>query len=202
MWSSDGISPVQCSSGRLVTNLVDRQDQRVFVEGNLNSSLLHYFLATLHNAVENAGYRELCLDFSKCTAAFPESMLAIAAQVTQLRESGVYCYLTLPSGRDLARLFVNANWAYLLDPRSYDPSRFKGFTRVPATQFKGPDQQQEAVNRIVNSILGALSDIDRADFAAFEWSVNELTDNVLTHSESQIGGLVQVSWTFLPIQKR
>ncbi len=33
----------------------------------------------------------------------------------------------------------------------------------------------------------------RSDFAAFEWSVNEITDNVLTHSESSIGGLVQVS---------
>ena len=41
----------------------------------------------------------------------------------------------------------------------------------------------------------------RADFAAFEWSVNELTDNVLVHSEPRIGGIVQVS-TFHKMSKR
>jgi hypothetical protein len=43
--------------------------------------------------------------------------------------------------------------------------------------------------------------MERADFAAFEWAISELTDNVLTHSESQIGGLVQVS-TFEKDKKR
>jgi len=42
-------------------------------------------------------------------------------------------------------------------------------------------------------MLGALPDLERSDFAAFEWAVNEITDNVLVHSESPIGGLVQVS---------
>jgi anti-sigma regulatory factor (Ser/Thr protein kinase) len=72
---------------------------------------------------------------------------------------------------------------------------------TPATQFKGPEDQQTAVNRIADAILGAIPDMDRADFAAFEWAISELTDNVLTHSESQIGGLVQVS-TFEKDKKR
>jgi hypothetical protein len=42
-------------------------------------------------------------------------------------------------------------------------------------------------------ILGALPDLKRSNLAAFEWSVNEITDNVLMHSGSSIGGLVQVS---------
>ena len=41
----------------------------------------------------------------------------------------------------------------------------------------------------------------RADFAAFEWSVNEITDNVLVHSDSSVGGLVQVS-TFRRMNKQ
>src|SRR5687767_4758297 len=35
--------------------------------------------------------------------------------------------------------------------------------------------------------------MERSSFAAFEWSINEITDNVLTHAESSIGGIVQVS---------
>jgi anti-sigma regulatory factor (Ser/Thr protein kinase) len=45
----------------------------------------------------------------------------------------------------------------------------------------------------VNAILGAIPDLDRKNLAALEWSINEITDNVLNHSRSTIGGLVQVS---------
>lgn len=184
-----------------MTYNIERKGDQIFVEGDLTSSNLHILLATIHGATEKAGYQDLTVDFSNCSAAFPGPMLALATQVTQLRESGVYCNLRLPSNDRLHSLFLNANWAYLLDPRHNDPSRFKGFTRIPATQFMGPDQQQTAVNRIVDAILGAIPEMDRADFAAFEWSINELTDNVLTHSKSQIGGLVQVS-TFQKNRKR
>lgn len=50
-------------------------------------------------------------------------------------------------------------------------------------------------------MLGAIPELERTDFAAFEWAVNELTDNVLVHSESTVGGLVQVS-TFVKFSKR
>ena len=108
-------------------------------------------------------------------------MLGLAAQVIHLRDLHVYCDLRLPGDERLERLFLNANWAHLLDPRHHEPSRFKGFTSMPATQLKGPDQQQSVVDGIVDTILGAIPDMRRSDFAAFEWTINELTDNVLTH---------------------
>ena len=178
----------------------DPSTSRIYVEGDLNFASLHPLLATLHHATEKAGFKDLVLDLSKCTAAFSETILAVAAQVMRLRDEDVYCGLRLPAHEKLARLFINANWAYLLDPRGYDPSTFKGHTRLPATQFKCVGQQQAAVNKAIGAILGAIPDLDRADFAAFEWSINELTDNVLTHSESSVGGLVQVS-TFQKTKK-
>jgi len=180
---------------------IDRDGDRIYVEGDLSASKVHLLLATIHQAVEKAGCQDLTLDLRKCSAAFPGSMLAVSAQITHLREAGVYSSLLLPESIKLRALFLNANWAHLLDPRTHDPSKFKGHSRVPATQFKSPDQQQTAVNRIVGAILGAIPDIERSDFAAFEWAINELTDNVLTHSESPIGGLVQVS-TFQKNKKR
>lgn len=180
---------------------IDRDGPRIFVEGELGASNFHVLLATLYSATEKAGYQDLVIDLSKCFAAYPGAMLAVSAQVAQLRLRGFYCELVLPIREQLRTLFINANWAHLLDPRSHDPSRFRGYTRIPATQFKGPDQQQAIVNRIVDTILGAIPAIDRNDFAAFEWSINELTDNVLTHSESDIGGFVQVS-TFQKKRKR
>jgi hypothetical protein len=163
------------------------------VEGDYYESDLHYFLATIHKAVENSGYMDLILDFSKCNAAFPSTMLASCAQVMKKRASGIDFQFILPENLRLARLFNNANWSHLLDPTMHSPSNFHGYSQVPATQYRNPEEQHLAVSRIVNAMLGAIPEVERASFAAFEWSINEITDNVLTHAESPIGGIVQVS---------
>lgn len=172
---------------------IQRNNNKIFVEGDYSDHNLHYFLATVHKAVEGSGYEDIILDFSKCTKAFPSSMLATCAQIMSRRVAGVDFQLVLPKDTKLLRLFNNANWSYLLDPRLNRPSTFQGHTQIPATQYQSPEEQHAAVNRIVNAILGAIPEIERSSFAAFEWSINEITDNVLTHAESNIGGIVQVS---------
>jgi anti-sigma regulatory factor (Ser/Thr protein kinase) len=155
----------------------------------------------LHQAVNDAGYSDLVLDFHNCSAAFAGPMLALCAQVMKLRLAGVEFELIEPDDAKLARLFRNANWSHFLDPKRHDPSCFQGHTQVPATQFRDSSEQQKAVNRIVNAILGAMPDLSRRDLRALEWSVNEVTDNVLNHADSCIGGLVQVS-TFQRLRRR
>lgn len=178
-----------------------RDKNRIHFQGEFRINELTRPLAGLHHAVQTAGYRELVLDFSECTAAFAPPMLALCAQVMRLRNAQIDVELALPASERLARLFINANWAHLLAPNEHPESRFKGFTQVPAIQFRNPEEQQRAVNRIVNAILGGIQDLDRRELAALEWSVNEITDNVLNHAQSRIGGLVQVS-TFQRGRKR
>lgn len=185
----------------MIESNIDREEQTVFVRGPLRPGSKHFLLARIHQAVEKEGYQELVLDFSECNSAFPGPMLAICAQVARLRENGIYSKLLMPTDSKLHKLFVNTNWANLLDPRSYDPSFFKGYSQVPTTQFKTPEQQKLVVDKIMDAALSAVHGLERTDFAAFEWAINELTDNVLTHSESTIGGLVQVS-TFRKKTKR
>ncbi|MEA3273956.1 MAG: ATP-binding protein, partial [Pseudomonadota bacterium] len=172
---------------------INRDSNRITVEGSCDVQSFHYLLSHIHHAIEKAGYQEIILDFGACTSAYPSSMVAICAQVMSNRDAGIDIATELPSDNKLLRLFQNTNWAYLLDPRKYDPSTFRGYTQVPVTQYKTPEEQHDAVNRIVNAILGAIPNMERSDFAAFEWSINEITDNVLTHAQSPIGGVVQVS---------
>lgn len=178
-----------------------RTGNRLVFEGQFLMNDMLRPLVGLHQAVQDAGYRDLILDFSQCTAAFAGPMLALCAQVMRLREARVDVELIWPVDDKLARLFKNANWAHFIEPRSCPPSEFKGHSQVPATSFTNADEQQRAVNRIVNAILGAIPDLDRRELAALEWSINEITDNVLNHAQSPIGGLVQVS-TFQRTRKR
>lgn len=179
--------------------MLDRKDNRVIVSGEFRD--FHRILAILHAVVEKAGHRHVVLDLEACTAAFPNGMLALCAQVLKCREAGVTFELVPPSDKKFLNLFRNLNWAHLLSPDQFAVSAFRGHTSVAATQYRTGKEQSEAVNRIVNVMLGAVPDLNRSDFSAFEWAVNEITDNVLVHSKSGIGGLVQVS-TFVRNRKR
>lgn len=178
-----------------------RSENTLIFEGEFLMNDLLRPLVGLHQAVQNAGYRDLVLDFSGCTAAFAGPMLALCAQIMRLRQARVDVELIWPNDQKLARLFRNANWAHFIEPRNCPPSEFKGHSQVPATHFTNGDEQQKAVTRIVNAILGAIPDLERKELAALEWSINEITDNVLNHAQSPIGGLVQVS-TFQRSRKR
>lgn len=170
---------------------IERVGNRISVKGDLRDFPL--LLAQLHQGINDAGYSEMVLDMAECTSAFQNSMLSVCSQAIAYREAGIEINLLPPADKKLLNLFTNTNWGHYLDPRRFEPSRFRGHTRVPATRYTSPEQQHDAVNRIVNTMLGALPDLKRSDIAAFEWAVNEITDNVLMHSDSRIGGLVQVS---------
>lgn len=148
--------------------------------------------AALHHAVK-AGYPELTLDFTDCTAALPAPMLALCSRVVRLRQEDINCKLIMPKKHSLANHFVNANWAHLLDPESFSQSKFRGHTIFPATHFEDSVGQRNAVDRVVSAVLGSTIGIDRHGLSSFEWSIAEITDNVLLHSQSSIGGLVQLS---------
>jgi len=173
--------------------LIERNNHTISIAGDYPDQSLHYLLAQIHHAIVKKEYQDIILDFDKCTSAFPGSMLATCAQIMNYRKAGIGINTILPNKKELSKLFMNANWAHLLDPGKYESSTFRGYTQVPATQYTNPKEQHEAVNRIVNAILGAVPDIERSSFAAFEWSINEIADNVLTHAESPIGGLIQLS---------
>ena len=150
------------------------------------------FLSYIHTAINKAGFSEIVLDFSKCDSAFQNAMLSVCAQIMAYRKAGIYFTLIPPNKIELLNLFKNTGWAHFIDPRMFDPPLHRRHSsRIPVTQYQSSKEQQEAVNKIVNVILGTIPEMQRSDFAAFEWSINEITDNVLVHSESPIGGLVR-----------
>ena len=101
--------------------------------------------------------------------------------------------LTLPQRDDLARLFRNTNWASFIAPDTFTPSTYRSSLQLPATQFKDAAEQKRAVDQIIDLTLSTVPNLIRDDFDAFEWAPNKITDNVLVHSGSVIGGLFQVS---------
>ncbi|MBM4394751.1 MAG: DUF4325 domain-containing protein [Deltaproteobacteria bacterium] len=172
---------------------VETQASRIVVSGAIDLGDFRRLLAAMHDVTARRGYSDVLLDFGQCETAFPGPMAAVCAAVLRLRQGGVETAAILPSEERLRKLFVNAGWAYLLDPANQPESRFRGYRHVPVVQFMSPAEQKSVVDRMMDATLASTVGLARGDLTAIHWSLNEITDNVLVHSSSPVGGVVHVN---------
>lgn len=171
-----------------------RESNRISVSGDLEIAYVRRVLAVLHETVQVRGHRDVSLDFSNCNLAFSGAMLPICAQAMLMQSDGVEFDLILPTSDRLRRLFLNTGWAHYISPNSYEvPDRQSANRQFPATQYKTHEEQESVLNELLEKLLAVIPNFNRAAFAAVEWALNEISDNVLNHSQSQIGGLLQLS---------
>ena len=161
--------------------------------GSFRDQTIRRLIVVCGEAVDDRGYEDIVLDFSGCTGAFASAMLPICAHVLLRRQQGITFTLELPPHGLISNLFLNTNWANFINPERWDRSTYAGHIHLPATQFSTATEQHHAIDALVNAILGSVQDLTRSDFAAIEWALNEIADNVLVHAESPVGGLVQVT---------
>jgi STAS-like domain of unknown function (DUF4325) len=120
-------------------------------------------------------------------------MLGIIAYCRGLRRAGIDFMPILPESPYLRRLFLNSNWAHSLSPTEHPASEFRTRTQVPVLTFTNSDEQKVVVDRVIDCILSCVNGYSREHLKAIEWSVNEITDNVLMHSNCPDGGLLQLT---------
>ena len=177
---------------------VTRDGGRIIFKGRVNARAHREYMWCL-TETRARGYEDVRLDFSQCDSAFPNGMIPLLASADALRREGVDISVVLPGDDDLARLFHNANWAHLLDPAKYASSDTVHDRHVAAHRFRTPDEQNQLVNAFMDVVMRQMT-LARDVIAGLEWSINEITDNVLNHAQCEDGGIVQVS-TFKDARK-
>lgn len=150
-------------------------------------------IAALYSMIHDRGYPDIELDFSRVTFAHAQSMLPFIAQLELHRREGIDFSLALPQEEPLSRLFLNCNWAYFIDPNHFERGFYNPRIHNPVRKFSDATVQNAVVNEVVDTLLQNFRNFDRSHLQAIEWSLNEITDNVLVHARSSIGGLVQVT---------
>jgi hypothetical protein len=155
--------------------------------GDFDRPDLRRLLAALHNA-RNSGFASANLDLTQLSRAFTPAILPLAVNCRYLLHLGFEVRLELPENAKLERLFENSNWAYLIDPFSYQKSNFDSKAHLPAILYTNPDEQFAAVEKVINLVLRNLELADRQQLASIEWSVNEIADNVLNQCEQSNRG--------------
>jgi anti-sigma regulatory factor (Ser/Thr protein kinase) len=132
----------------------------------------------------------LTLDFSKVQKAFADGMLGIIAVTTDLRLQGQKIAVVPPELPIPQKFFTATNWAHLLDPDNV-PKRSQPHRRQFLQQFTTYKDLPGLVDGFMEIVMRHM-EMPVDILAALEWSVNEVCDNVINHSNSAPGGFLQV----------
>jgi anti-sigma regulatory factor (Ser/Thr protein kinase) len=119
-------------------------------------------------------------------------MIPLVTIARSYRSERVDFEITEPTEPKSAKLLLNTNWAHLIMPEKYEARDDRNRAHLSAIQYLNAQEQFDAVDRSMDIILQSTGGLDRSRLKALEWSLNEITDNVLNHAESAVGGIVQV----------
>ena len=177
----------------LLAFAISRRGNRIEFRGQLNrSGAIRLTCACLHQAISNSGYQDVLLDFAECETVTEAVILPLIPQIVRYREEGGVAFsLTPPRSNELYRLFDNANWGHFIQPDRFDPAPDSD-DHVPARRFDDHEEAYELLDEVLRFITRGRG-VGPDTLQAVEWSLGEITDNVLSHAETTTGGFVQAT---------
>lgn len=116
-------------------------------------------------------------------------MLPIIATIANLKAKGYDTNIRLPNDKNVRDLFVRTNWAYLLNPDLKKANLGLG-RHLHTRQFHDDKDIADLTNDFMHIVLRSMV-IPKDIVSALEWSMYEICDNVINHSESKVGGFVE-----------
>jgi hypothetical protein len=140
---------------------------------------------------KSKGITGLTLDFQKTERAYPEGVVQVVALTDHLRARGMHFDVILPDDKSLRGVFEANNWAHFMSPLLHARGSDGGDRHLPLRRYTTAQEQQLIVDEALELLLHQMK-VERTVLHALEWSLNEITDNVLNHAEAPDGGLVQI----------
>lgn len=167
------------------------QEPAIQLTGKLNAFNVKDFCSALDKFYET-GKKKLTIDFERVERAYPSGVLPIITSLDVVRSKGVDIYVKLPQNDGTRKLFRSVNWAHFLSPNQFEKSESTHDRHLVTRRFENSEQQKSVVDDFIDVVLRSMP-IPKDIISGLEWSINEITDNVLNHSESKFGGIIQAS---------
>ncbi|WP_312286338.1 STAS-like domain-containing protein [Chryseobacterium gleum] len=159
--------------------------------GKINAFNIYDFCSAIEK-FKNSGASKLFVDFGRVEKAYPSGMLPIICELDLLRDNQIEINVQLPKKPDVRTLFYSVNWAHYLSPEHFEKSEIIYNKHLVTRRFNNAEEQTKIVDDFMDLILRTMI-LPKDIISGLEWSINEITDNVLNHSESKFGGLMQAT---------
>ncbi|MBN9383570.1 MAG: DUF4325 domain-containing protein [Chitinophagaceae bacterium] len=163
---------------------------RIVFPERIATGVLPQFAAAVQEWGDRESNYRLTLDFSKVAKAFANGMLGVIATTANLRLQGHEISVIPPKLPTARKFFTSTNWAHLLDPKNFSER-----SQARRRQFLGQFSTYEELPALLEGFMEIVMrhmEMPGDILAALEWSVNEICDNVINHSNSAPGGFLQV----------
>lgn len=147
---------------------------------NLSKITIQYFIKKINEGLENDPLDKRIQIFLNATEPFPENLVSICGVIDYLKERGFQIKAVFPKDSRLLQSGL-AN-PYQLPNNEYDllsPTNRIWKYNTPGEVFK---IVSAFVNHLNSKIVCAKGVVE-----AFEWTINEIMDNVIQHSKSEFG---------------
>lgn len=167
-----------------------RDENTIKLPIQVGASIITHFVSAINFwRAQKQPYRPLIIDFSAVQKPYSNGMLPIIAILNRLRQEGIKINCRLPNNHNVAKLFIRTNWAHYLDEQ-INCSK-EGFDRhLHTRRFKDSREVGIITNDFMGIVLRSMK-IPKDIVSALEWSVYEICDNVINHSNSPVGGYVE-----------
>ncbi len=175
-----------------------KADKTIYISEKINSYTIIHFCSAIDYAIK-LGFKNITVDFGRVKKVFPNGILPVICTIDYHRANGLEVYIKLPVKNDIRRLFRSVNWAHFLSPEQFEKSESTYDKHLVTRRFENAEEQKSVVDDFMDVVLRNMA-IPKDIISALEWSINEITDNVLNHSESKFGGLIQAS-TYIKEQR-
>lgn len=179
-------------SARL-TNNVARRGNRIIVIGRASTTTTtRRICAALEEVSAERSVAELALDFSDCTEATQAAVLPLLPIVNRYRlRHALDITLIRPRDDSVDRAFIDGNWAHIIDPERHAGLRPVNDV-VPALQFENEDEAMRIPEQVIEVVMRSTA-VGPELLRMLEWSLYEILDNVINHSNAPEGGFVQAT---------
>ncbi|MBU7590658.1 MAG: DUF4325 domain-containing protein [Sphingopyxis terrae] len=162
---------------------------RISVFGDLRLQWLDRFTYNLDYVVNKARYPECIIDLSNLSSITSSVIPPIASflRYTLQQNKIEYEYIP-PKDSNLASRIANTGLAHYIDHRKYEKPKIKT-SRPALVQFLNGPECDAVSDRVINAVLRTTK-LERQHITALEWALSEITDNVINHSQSPVGGFL------------
>lgn len=144
---------------------------------------------SIHQATKVSRYKDIILDFSALKSIGFNVMPPLASYVRSLlRSDNIDFEYIEPKSYGTRSRIENAGLAHFISHRKYPKVQLSSSDPI-LQQFRNTDDASAANDRILNAVLRTAK-ITRKNLSALEWALDEITDNVLNHSQSKVGGFI------------
>jgi hypothetical protein len=166
---------------------------RVYMPVEINLKNYRQCIAAIYNAIQAYPREPIEVDFAITEAAMASGMVPIVCWVHDARRRGIDFDILGPTAPRLASVFQRCHWSDFLngnENRNREPLLSGG---MPLLHVENEAGVLSAVDDVVETILRAVRKLGRGSIQALEWSLNEIIDNVFTHSQAETGGFIQTT---------